>query len=598
MMSARRDPRSARGPQAAPTAPAPSAGGRAGRGRALLAAVAGTLAATLLAACASIPVDGQVRQGGDDVARGGDIGIIASGPAAGAEPEDIVRGFLLAAEAGPTSAVPFAVAREYLVGAAQLTWRPYEQVFVLDGPLLVQPPEIIEDDPNRAVVRASGTVVAWVDERGVYTEEPTPSRREVVFDLVRANGQWRVVTLEDGLLMPSQVFTSTFHRTRLYFPTPDWEYWVPDQRWFPQQTWRTNAVQELLAGPPEWMGAAATSVLPPGTSLALNSVTQDGEGRFQIPLTDHVRNASGEERGMFAAQVQATLTTGAVGGARVTLLDSTGPVVPVEVAQPRVPRTPGQALVLHGGRFWTISGRDLVIHPLQPDLSSMDPTAMAISHDGESVVLRDGSTRLVRVSGTEPTVLLEGQDLVGPSIDRFGFVWSGESDGRVVAVTPEAVEHELRAQWLDDRQILSVAVSPEGARIAIVSTGPDGTFAQVAGIVRDARNVPVVILPPVTVGPGIRGVRQVAWQDETVLAILAGGGADAGIYLSGIGGLGPGGGGLTRKFSGVTDVVSLTASVGNGMILALDSQGLLRLHQTSSVWPTVSQNIRLMAFPG
>jgi len=560
----------------------------------LLAAV---LALALLAGCAAIPTAGPVRQGGEDVVYAGDIGIIASGPANDAEPEDIVHGFLLAAEAGPTSTVPFAVAREYLIGAAQTSWQPYDQVFVLDGPLQVGSPEIADDSPNRAVVRATGTVVASVDARGVYTEEPVPTRREVTFELARTDGQWRILTLEDGLLMPAQVFTSTFHRTRLYFPTPDWQYWVPDQRWFPQQTWRTNAVQELLTGPPDWMGGAATNVLPPGTALAVNSVTMDDDGRYQVPLTDPVGNASGEERGMFAAQVQATLTTGAVGGSRVTLLDSTGPVVPVEVPQPRIPRTPGQALVLHGGRFWTIVGRGLQIHPLQPDLSEMNPTAMAVGQDTETVVLRDDSSRLVRVSDEEPTVLLEGSNLIGPSIDRFGYVWSGESDGRVVAVAPDGTVQPLSAHWLEDRQVLSVSVSPEGARVAIVSTGADGTFAQVAGIVRDGR-VPVVLAPPVTVGPGVRAVHQAVWQDETVLAIRAGTAGQSGVYLAGIGGLGPGGGGLTRKLPGATNVALLTASVGSGMILALSSEGLLQLHQTSSVWPDVSPRVTLMAFPG
>ncbi len=573
-------------------------GGARRLGRAL-AATAAALVAALVAGCAAMPTAGPVRQGGDDVVHAGDIGIIAAGPDYDAEPDAIVSGFLLAAQAGPTSAIPFAVAREYLVGTAQASWQPYAQVFVLDGPLRVGTPEVDEDRPNRATVRATGTVVASVDQRGVYTEEPTPSRREAVFELARIDGQWRIIAAEDGLLVPAQVFTSTFHRTRLYFPTSDRTQWIPDQRWFPQQTWRTNAVQELLAGPPEWMEGAAASTLPAGTALSINSVTVDEEGSFQVPLTDHVRNATGEQRGLFAAQVRATLGTGSA-NARVTLLDSNGPVVPVEVPTPRPPRTAGQALVLHAGRFWNVAGRELVINPLRPDLTGLEPTALALSADAQTVVLRDGVSRIVRVSGDEPEVLLEGASLVAPSVDRFGAVWTGENDGTLQVILPGDDEpHVLDAHWLEDRQVLSIAVSPEGSRLAVVSTGADGTLAQVAGIIRDDSQVPLgLATTPVTVGPSVRGVRQAVWQDEITLALLAGTGADAGVYLAGIGGLGPGDGGLTRKLSGVTNVSAVAAAVGQGTILALDAQGMLLLHQTSSVWPAVSGNVDLIAFPG
>ncbi|WP_425956359.1 LpqB family beta-propeller domain-containing protein [Xylanimonas sp. McL0601] len=561
------------------------------------AVAAATLAAALLAGCASIPTDGRVRQGGDDVARGGDIGIIAPGPAFDAEPDAIVRGFLQAAQAGPTSTTPFSVAREYLTAPAEDAWKPYSQVIVLDGVMQVESPETVDEQPDRAVVHASGTLVASVDENGVYTEEPAPSTKETTFELTREAGQWRITSLEDGLLMPSQFFTSTYHQTRLYFPTPDLKSWVPDVRWFPQQTWRTNAVQEILAGPPDWLGAAVAPVLPAGTALALNSVTKGPDGRYQVPLTDQVSEASGAARGLFAAQLRATLSDATGESAGVTLLDRNGPIVPPVVDTPAFPRTSGLALVLRDGRLWNLAGRQLQVADVDADLHGLDPTALALGSGADPVVVRDGTTRIVRVTGHRE-VLLEGTSLVAPSVDRFGTTWSGDRTGPIQAVLSTGGQYPVSAPWLEGRVILSLAVSPDGARIAVVSSGAGGQLVQVAGIVRDAHGVPTALPEPLTVGNPVHGVTRAVWQDEAVLALLGQEDGAFGVYLAGVGGQGGSAGGLTRRLTGITDVAALSASVGSGGILALDNQGVLYLHESSAVWPVVGQGVSLMAFPG
>ncbi|QAY63333.1 hypothetical protein ET495_08815 [Xylanimonas allomyrinae] len=566
-------------------------------GRRVRAAAAGIAVAALAAGCATIPVAGRVRDGGSEVSRGVDVGFIATSPAFDADPDAIVRGFLLAAQAGPTSTTPFSVAREYLASSAVTEWRPYAQVVVLDGPVQLSTPESLDQQPDRAVVHASGTVVASLDERGAFTEEPVPTTKDTTFELTREGGQWRITSLEDGLLVPAQVFNATYHRTRLYFPTPDLKNWVPDVRWFPQQTWRTNAVQEILAGPPEWLGAAVTSLLPAGTALALNSVTEGPDGNLQVPLTEQVGEASGEARGLFAAQLRATLSDGVSEGVGVTLLDRNGPIVPPDdVELPSLPRTTGQALVLRDGKLWSLAGRELVESDVAANLDGLDPTALALGSGASTVVVRDGSTRIVRVTG-DRAVLLEGADLLAPSVDRFGVTWSGERAGPVEAVLPTGGRYSVAAPWLEDRTVTSLSVAPDGARLAVVSTGPGGPAVQVAGIVRDQRGVPTALATPVTVGQSVGDVSQAVWQDEAALALL---GQEDGavVYLAGVGGLAGSAGGLARRLSGVSSPTSLSATVGTGSVLALDGQGVLYLHQSSAVWPVVAQGVTLAAFPG
>ncbi|ACZ31527.1 hypothetical protein Xcel_2512 [Xylanimonas cellulosilytica DSM 15894] len=564
---------------------------------AVAAALAAVLTGGALAGCAAMPVAGDVQRGGEEVVRGFDPGQIAFGPTVDAEPDAIVRGFLLAAQAGPSSPTAFSVAREFLTDRAAESWMPYSRVVVIDG--VPQPALSPDSDPtsDRVVVQANGNVVASVDERGVFTDEPAGSTQETTFDLVRQDGQWRIARLDDGLMVPSPVFTTTFRVTTLYFPTPDHAAWVPDVRWFPQQTWRTNAVEELVAGPPAHLAGAASPVLPVGTGLAMSAVTQGTDGSFQVSLTDQISEASGPARGLFAAQLRATLAD-ARGEADITLSDSTGPIVPPDVDVPERPRTPGMAVALRDGTLWNVTGRTLTQSELAVHLEGLDPTALAVNRSGDVVVVRDGETRLVRVTGEEPTELIEGLRLVAPSIDPNGAVWTGDTGGPLVVVTPAGDAVSLDVPWLEDRTVASVRVSPEGARVAVVSSGADGTSVHVAGILRDARGVPTALTVPVTVGASVQGVEQAVWQEESVLALL---GQEIGgtvVFLAGVGGLAQSVGGLPRRIGGITDPVWLSAAVGSGDILAVDAEGVLHLRQSTAMWPVVGSGIELAAFAG
>jgi hypothetical protein len=550
-----------------------------------------------LTGCASIPVAGGVHQGGDDVTTRGELAAIAAGPAFDAEPDAIVRGFILAAPAGPTSTTPFSVAKQYLTPRAGESWRPYAQVIILDGlPHFTVDP--IAKGETRATVHASGMAVASLDENGVYSEESSPSAKEMTFQLGRSDGQWRITSLEDGLLVPSQVFASAYHPTSLYFPTPDLRQWVPDVRWFPSQTWRTNAVKEILDGPPAWLGTSVASLVPDGTALTINSVSQAPDGSVQVPLTDNFSEASAEERALFQAQLEATLSAGAGAGADVTLLDRNGPVaVPTDVALPAMPRTNGAALALQIGKLVRVAGRALADSDLAVDLHGLHPTALALSPDGQRVVVRDGADRIVRVTGDQE-VLLKGTDVVAPSLDRYGTTWTASRGKPLEAVLASGGVYKVSAPWLEGRIVMSVRVSPDGARLAVVSQGAAGQAVQVAGILRNAQGAPTALADPVTVGASVHGVVQAVWQDEAVLALVGDDDDVKAVYLAGVGGLAGSVGGLPHEVTGLTDPTALTAAVGTGNMLALDADGQLHLRQSSALWPVVGQHVDLVAYPG
>jgi hypothetical protein len=576
------------------TSPATSSVRRRRRPLAALLAAVVVLAVTV--SCARIPTNGPVRDGDTELENISEIGYIASGPSAGASPDQVVQGFLSVAQLGPTSSSSFAVAQEYVTDPAWEGWDRYARVLVLE-----EDPELdvgdVPADATEATVDATVRVVATLDERGMYTEEPKTSEFTVPFGLTRgAGGEWRISQLEDGLMLPAAFFGQAFHPTTLYFPTPDLTWWVPDTRWFPRQTWRTDATSEVLAGPPEWLEDSTTTVIPEGTSLAIDAVTVTDDGTVDVSLTSTISQASAEQRSLAAAQLQATLAEGE--GRTVVLSDQNTPLTTASTDAISAPRTSGEALALTEGRLVRVVGRELREPDVPVSLAGLDPTALAAGPGDEPVVVRDGAERIVRVTGDgAPDLLLSGSRLVAPSVDRFGAVWSAQGSDLLVALASGAVR-TLDVDWLSSRTIQSVRVSPEGARVAIVSSGPSGRLVHVAGVARDAENVPTGLSAPVQVGASVRQVTQAVWQDEAVLALIGQeSNGDGAVFLAGVGGL-AGQGGLSRAQPGVADPRWVTASVGTGAMLTVDDGGTLYSRQSSALWSMVSDDVDLVAYPG
>jgi len=561
---------------------------------ALLLAALAVLAVTV--ACARIPTNGAVRDGDTELENVSEIGYIPAGPTAGASPDQIVQGFLGVAQLGPTSASSFTVAQEYLTDAAWEGWDRYARVLVLEKDAELEVGDL-PADATEATVTATARVVATLDERGVYTEEARPSDIPVTFGLTRPEGgEWRIEQLEDGLMLPTAFFGQAFHPTTLYFPTPDLTWWVPDTRWFPRQTWRTDATGEILAGPPEWLQDSTTAVIPEGTSLAIDAVTVGDDGTIDVSLTSTITQATAEQRSLAVAQLQATLAEGE--GRTVVLSDGNTPLTTAGTDALSPPRTSGDALALTDGGLQRVQGRTLSDLDPPVSLAGLDPTALATGPGDDPIVVRDGTKRIVRVSGVgAPDVLLSGTNLVAPSVDRFGSVWSAQGADLLVSLA-SGETRTIDVDWLSARTIQSVHVSPEGARVAIVSSGPSGRLVHVAGVVRDTDDVPTGLSVPVQVGASVRQVTQAVWQDEAALALLGReSDGDGAVFLAGVGGL-AGQGGLSRVLPGVPDPRWVTASVGSGAMLTVDEGGTLYSRQGTALWSTVSENVDLVAYPG
>jgi len=143
-------------------------------GRGLLTA----LAVLVLAGCAGFPVAGPVGAGAGAVDEPGTVFPLASSPASGADPRAIVQGFLAAGAAGPGD--NFALARQYLAGAARSSWQPTAGVLVYSTAGTLNFTQVTATRVSVAL-----PVVATLDADGRYTEAPPGARQDAVFDLLR-----------------------------------------------------------------------------------------------------------------------------------------------------------------------------------------------------------------------------------------------------------------------------------------------------------------------------------------------------------------------------------------------------------------------------
>ncbi|GMA88450.1 hypothetical protein GCM10025868_37000 [Angustibacter aerolatus] len=162
----------------------------------LRAALAGLLLLTP-AACGGLPDSGPAGAGVPvDEAAVEPLQAAPQGPRPGAEPDEVVGGFL---RAGAGFDNDHAVAREFLAGSVDRAWRPEQAtvVYADDTSLTVQRrPGSQPDGSVRVEVRAP--VSAVIDDQGAYVQARPGQRAVASFDLQRRDGQWRVSRLDAG----------------------------------------------------------------------------------------------------------------------------------------------------------------------------------------------------------------------------------------------------------------------------------------------------------------------------------------------------------------------------------------------------------------
>ncbi|MBI1377086.1 MAG: hypothetical protein GC157_06355 [Frankiales bacterium] len=556
--------------------------------------------ALLLAACAGIPTSGPIQQGPTVAPVGEDplTRVIAQPPQPGATPEQIVRGFQ---QATASADADYYVARLYLTPGASSVWDPTAGVKITAGQLTYQ--------SAGSVVTVDGSLTAQINREGEYTVAAPGSKLDgISYGMARIGNEWRIATLPTGLVLGQYDIARSYRTYDLYYFTRDFATLVPAPITVPITTSgiATVLVRSLLAGAPESIAPSVSTAFPEGTKLALDVVPVGDGGVADVELSSEVLTASDETRQKLSAQLVWTLRqVGGVTGVRISANGQPLPVPGAGVVQP----VTAWPLVDPGGlpqdsTGWAVDKRGVVqlvagtkpgtlppVDRLKTDLVrpavSLDSTQVAgIGPDKALYVSRlaDGATPVRRyVPATS------SGELSRPSWDRYGDVWVVDRGTGLVMVkddTAVVVPIEGLPADVSDHSVLSVAVSRDGTRIAMLVKRKSNVEPLVARIERDGGSVKVAA--PRRFDGGVTNALDLAWLDSDTLAVLGTVATSAlEIYQLPLG-YSPN---LSHTSVPTAGAVTLAAAPGNPLLVgaeAADGDPALVYASSGSVWSPVA----------
>lgn len=543
------------------TTPRPS--GRDGRGPARRRGAAGLLALLACAGCAGIPGHSEVMRG-DPVAAGPrtPLRVHPATPVPGADPDAIVKGFLMAGSAlsddvqlgSPAASRDYRPAREYLLPVVSERWAPGSHGALIYTGLAATTLAVVEDV---ATVRATAQAVARLDADGRYGELPTPQTHTLDIRLARDDGEWRIASLPEdfGLWLELFYFNRTYQPFSVAYASPTARTLIPDRRFFPLTSALPTALARAQLDPiPAYLEGAVINGFPPNTRLAVDSVTVRS-GIASLDLTAAATSSGAEERRAALAQSIMTLTQ-ATAVAGVSLQFDGRPLELVGVSGPPYDLTalgyeraqgpePKVVVLRLGERLIQVRPADLrKTDPAQsgPELPRIDArySKLAVSKDLRDIaaVAADGSALFrFRQNGDTPWAGQSAQQppfgtqLVRPEFDgRQGIwlagvapsgsptVWVIDTRGEVGLAAPVAVA----TPWLGVQRIVAMKIAQDAQRVALLLRQPDGRVrVGVSGVVRGQDERPTALTAPLLIGAQIVDAVDLAWTSAYRLTVLA-----------------------------------------------------------------------------
>lgn len=545
-----------------------------GARRAARALIALGVVIPVIAGCAALPTSGApqvVRKVADqsDASQ-------PQGPAAGQQPEQIVREFIhaLAMTDYDTAGESYVVAQQYLTDAARRRWAADASatpIIVLADDFSATP-----DPEHPEVVVLSGRQVGVVNEDRSYRAVDSREYR-VAVPLTRADDQWRISEPPATIVITQSDFATALRQRTVYFLDSSGRVVVPDIRYIPNShtpDLSANRLMDLLLrGPSDALAGAARTALGKDAQLQSN-VHIDAAGVAHVDL-EGVDVSTPAARQAVVAQIVWTLDPD-VGQIAITVnglpldgppLDATAPAEtspagnqPAEstvfslssgtVATFDPDAVPGSAQAVSdayyidggavlrladGAPMWGSVGTGSV-HVTSAALSAASGAMAAVARDP------DGGAQLLvgRPFDHQPAVtVLKATTLTQPSFTRWGYAaWTVQNG----ATQPEVYQVSISAgtptwsrvsapQLAGIGPVTALALSPDGVRVALVAGGtlylgaigssPEPAADPVAGGAEDAdRHGPQLINLRV-LRADLTDVGPVTWDDSTSLLVGA-----------------------------------------------------------------------------
>lgn len=475
------------------------------------AALAAILA-LLLAGCVRIPSNGPVTAAEvDNIEDRSGIEFIANSPAEGASPEAIILGFLAA---GVSPGDDYEVAREYLTRAASASWDPTADVLVRSGQ-----PQISMTSETSGEIAVN--IINRIDSNGVM-QRVEESTQILTFELSQVDGEWRLSEVPRGVLLSSYMFEQLFRGVPVQWYTTDGEYFVPDLRWFLNSgaTIARDIVGALVEGPAPWLQG---SVLPSAASDAtLVGEIAERPGGISVTIsTARPGSVTEQELSRFALQIQRSLV--ATSGTVEVRVEGADDVIGLstEAQAPSSDLLWSDPLLFGDGEVSFARSNGPIIPSIGEQLAELGAESFALvpGLDNARVGAAHAMGDVYWVDGDD-SVQIGEQTATAPSVDRFSTVWwvDNAEEQRVHAWSGgDNVSYSLD---LAGERVSSIAVSPEGARLAVVTASNGNTTIRLFAIGRSGVTPEGLTLGSELATPGGRAT-DVVWSDFGTLMIVS-----------------------------------------------------------------------------
>lgn len=536
----------------------------------------------VLAGCAGLPSTGSVNPGlalgeAPDVP---DFSFLPNRPQPGATPEQIVEGFVAAAT---SPAGNWEIASLFLAPDLSGTWRP-ETGVTIDRP------------GSRSILALDGDTVQMtlaqtgdVDETGAFHATDAGSAT-LDYELEQQqDGEWRISAAPDGIVLNEQDFRVVFSAYGVMFFDPEWEFLVPDVRWFPtRQNVATRITQAIIGGAPSpWLSGAVVSAVPEGVVLERSAVPVV-QGIAQVELGAAALEADPITLGRLLRQLQASLQGTGVAGVEL-LVDGTE--LAVEPAQTLSTAVDARPLVRTAEDFGFLGEDELTTLPgLSARISELDADSIAVGPGGRVAAVLLTAGGVARVEGNEVSTADDRAGLIDPALDPNDGIWSvPESQPSALVVSTAAGEGlPIANAWPGATQIAAMQVSRDGTRIAAIVTDAGRDWVSVAGIERNPDGVPIALGTPERM-LRLDGVgADIAWLDDRTLGILSEGTDGMIVTEQLVGGMSTSGNGPTGS------AVSLAAGPTASSSRLLTAEAALYVRR-GTTWQRAADDVLVLA---
>jgi hypothetical protein len=516
----------------------------------------------LLAGCASMPDNGDLRGVESTPRQDTQVRVFAMPPREDAGPSEIMSGFL---EALTSDDPNYETARKYLTGAAARKWRPELSTTVLaEGPATPVDHVRGREESGELSYTLTGIRVAMVDAQQSYAADGGAYSEPVHVTQNKETKQWRIDAPPRGVVMGQSDFQRNYMSVDKYYlasnttaATSSHTTAVADPVYVRRNVDpMTQMVRSLLKGPTRWLSPVVRSSFPTGTKLTLKkgvtSLTPDDQNRLTVPLNDKAARVGPAKCSEMAAQLLFTLqnltpTVDEVelraGGRQLCTLTE-GDAVGV-AQRGSVERAEYLYFVDAKHRLVRIPA---AINETTPDPvpgalgeGSVELRSVAVARDEDSAagVSRDGKELYVGSLASagslgDPVLTSQGKTpedrLSTPSWDARGDLWVADRDpdnSRLLLLQQGAGEPlAVKTPSGLDGRIESVRVAADGVRIALVVEKDDKSSLLIGRIERSDRDgkdgepPTVSVLELRSATPELEEVDAMSWAGDSRLVVV------------------------------------------------------------------------------